>query len=286
MKPTAIVIEDSITESGERCLSILTRHARMIHAEVLTHRTFGRNGRSSRAVPVKRLLQEPILEPLFYGANQAGMSAGGELTGWRYYLARLTWLGLAHLTKAGVRVLHFAGLHKQWANRPLEWFGAIDCLITSTDWANFLALRDHEAAQPEIRALAQAVKVAIDASTPKLLKPGMWHMPFVSMDERASFSIQEQLVLSTARCARLTFAPFDGKADYAAEQARYRRLVVDTPVHASPAEHQATPDEPGRFSDRPYKNPHLHGNLRGWIQHRKLLANEAVFDAPYKLKAA
>jgi hypothetical protein len=285
MRPTVKIIEDSVSPQGERLTSVLFSNPRFVHADFMTHRVFSRNGRSSRAVPTKRLLAEPIVEPLFYGANKSGMSAGAELTGWRYLLARGTWLGMANLTKLGVRVLHLAGLHKQWANRPLEWFGKIDVLVTSTDWTNFMALRDDSGAQPEIRALAKEIRIALAESTPRALQPGQWHMPFVSDEERATLPIPEQLVLSTARCARLTIEPFDGNADYDAEKARFERLVVSQPVHASPAEHQATPDIATSSVKQPWKNAHLHGNFRGWVQHRKLLQNEAVFDEPYSGKA-
>jgi len=284
MQPIVQVIEDSVSPQGERLTTVLFSNPRMTHADFMTHRVFSRNGRSSRAVPTKRLLAEPIVEPLFYGSNKSGMAAGEELTGWRRLLARAVWVGTARLTKLSVRLLHFAGLHKQWANRPLEWFGKIDVLVSSTDWANFMALRDEAGAQPEIQALARAIKTALDASSPRVLVAGQWHMPFVSEEERETLSTSEQLVLSTARCARLTIEPFDGNADYAAEKARFERLVVSTPVHASPAEHQATPDVWTGLR-QPWRSPHLHGNFRGWVQHRKLLNSEAVRDQPYSGKA-
>lgn len=40
--------------------------------------------------------------------------------------------------------------------------------------------------------------------------------------------------------------------------------------HASPLEHQATPDD---FAGS-WANPHLHGNLNGWIQYRKIWERE------------
>lgn len=278
------VIEDSVSPQGERLITFLLRYPRLVHSEIMTHRAFSRNGRSSRAVPVKRLLKEAVVMPLFFGANKPGMSSGDELTGWRLLAAKAVWLGMAQLNKLGVRALHGLGLHKQWANRPLEWFGCIDVLISSTDWANFYALRLDKGTQPELQTLAGLMEGAAGASSPRVLQPGQWHMPFVSEAEREILSTNEQLVLSTARCARLTIEPFDGNADYDAERARFERLVVAAPVHASPAEHQATPDV---FTGlrQPWKNPHLHGNFRGWVQHRKLLNSEAVFDQPYVGKA-
>ncbi|AMB48349.1 FAD-dependent thymidylate synthase [Methylobacterium sp. AMS5] len=277
----ARVIEDSLSPDGVRLTTLHLRYPRFIHAEFMTHRVFSRNGRSSRAVPVKRLLQESIVQPLGYEMNRPGMASVEKMTGWRKFVAQATWLGMAHMTKLGVRILTGVGLHKQWANRPLEWFGSIDVLVTSTDWENFFALRLDAGAQPEIQVLAGQIDAAMALSSPRLLQNGQWHLPYCSENERGTLTVQELLVLSTARCARLTIEPFDGNGDFKAELARYERLVVSKPVHASPAEHQATPDISTGLTKRPWKNPHLHGNLRGWIQHRKLLANEAVFDQDY-----
>lgn len=269
LRPTAIVIADSIGETAPRLPTIHARYWRPIHSEVLTHRVFNRNGRSSRAVPVKRLLSEPIMEPLVYGMNQPGMSAGGDLTGWRLWAARAIWIGMAQMTRLGVRGLLAVGLHKQWANRPLEWAGCIDMLFTATDWRNFMALRIDDGAQPEIRALAEAMRDAMEASTPRFLDYGEWHLPYILPDERQALPIDLLRKISTARCARLSYAPFDGRADHASEVARHDRLVVSQPVHASPAEHIATPRRPG--SGTPHK-----GNLRGWDQYRHMLPNESV----------
>jgi hypothetical protein len=100
--------------------------------------------------------------------------------------------------------------------------------------------------------------------------------------ERETLSLETLKMLSTARCARLSYAPFDGEASYEAELKRFEGLVVNRPVHASPAEHQATPDaaypEANITRQPQYKNPKFHGNFRGWIQHRKLLDNEQVSD--------
>lgn len=280
-----------------RGTTMLLRNVRMTHADFMTHRVFGRNARSSRAVPNKVLLREPIVEPIRWGANQKGMMAGDELSGWRFLLARATWLGMAQMTRVGVRVLNFAGLHKQWSNRPLEWFGCIDVLVTSTDWANFFALREHEAAQPEIQFLATQMRTALANSEPTLLGPGQWHMPYVEnkiwgdgsqtfyyKPENRDFmrgydiiDLEDAKKLSVARCARMTFKPFDGSDDLESEFARYDRLMVSQPVHASPAEHQFTPDTGRNRAGRwEWDNPELHGNLRGAIQLRKTIPNEWV----------
>jgi hypothetical protein len=268
-----LVLHSQASNTGIDAYTFLCRYWRPIHSEVMTHRKFGRNARSSRAVPNRVLLREPIVEPLEYGSNRPGMQSGDVLTGWRLLLARNTWITLARINRIGVRLLNFAGLHKQWSNRPLEWFGCIDVLITTTDMANWLALRDHPAAAPEIRELARAMRRAINDSTPQILMPGEWHLPYIRKHELV-LGHDACVKLSVARCARLSYKPFDGSDSLDAEIARYDKLLGSRPVHASPAEHQLTPDavdKQGRFAQ-----PHLHGNLRGWVQYRKLVPGECV----------
>lgn len=309
------IVADSISPQGIRLTTFHLRYPRIIHAEFMTHRKFGRNARSSRAVPTSRLLVEELFVPEVWGSNKPGMQAGDELTGWRLLLAKIIWKGLARITKLGVRGLHFAGLHKAWANRPLEWFGWIDVLVTATEYQNFFYLRDDDAAQPEIQALAGAMKREMAKSMPILLRPGEWHLPYVTpvwsyrtgeatvMDvhgtmacvppegshdgyryllpdqsDWAPIDLETAKKLSVARCARISYTPFDGNGDLGAEIERYNRLVVSRPVHASPAEHQATPDtliDPRALVPE-FANPDLHGNLFGWIQLRKTLPNEFV----------
>lgn len=276
MEPTVEIVDHAMADRGREIITFRVRYWRPIHSEVMTHRVFTRNARSSRAVPNKVLLREPVVEPMVYGANIPGMQSGEPLRGWRLLLARTTWLALAHITRAGVRLLHLAGLHKQWSNRPLEWFGSIDVLITTTRTKNFYALRIHGAAQPEIRELARLMKAAHARSQPRELKYGDWYLPYTSGGEIIRHGLKDAIKLDVARCARISYRPFDGSDSLEAELARYDRLVGSAPMHASPAEHQATPDlwmeDLGRWA-----HPELHGNLPGFIQYRKTLPGES-FD--------
>ena len=82
--------------------------------------------------------------------------------------------------------------------------------------------------------------------------------------------------MSVARCARVSYLTHDGQTpDYKKDLALYERLVGSSPLHASPAEHQATPDYvvAGEHVYM-WMNPHLHGNLNGYKQYRKMLAGE------------
>jgi hypothetical protein len=191
------------------------------------------------------------------------------------------WEELANICRSYVTRWTEEGLHKQHANRPLEWFGYIDTLVTSTYWNNFYELRISEYAQPEFDKLARAMKLAQDISEPRVIYYGGWHLPYITPDEVREHGIDVCKVLSTARCARLSYKPFDGKADLDAEKARYDRLVVSRPVHASPAEHQATPDvyrwgHGDNYNNLVWDKPHLHGNFIGWVQHRKMIPHECA----------
>ena len=77
-----------------------------------------------------------------------------------------------------------AGYHKQNPNRLLEPFAWIDTLITSTEWDNFLWLRDHHAAEPHLQDLARLVKQAMDKAYIHVLDEGEWHMPYISAEDR------------------------------------------------------------------------------------------------------
>lgn len=298
------MIKDSISPEGVRLSTVHLRYPRMIHSEIMTHRVFSRNGRSSRAVPVATLLKEDHYSPYFM-KNQPGMVASEEMDRADWLKARHIWDNLAEYTKEAVAELNKLGVHKQWANRPLEAFGYIDVLISSTDWANFMALRDDEGAQPEIIAVAKMVKQLMDNSTPSLLQPGQWHLPYIEplidaaevhewlnefggeceSEEQHEAEILELLQkISVARCARLTIRPFDGDSSIDKEVARYEKLMVSRPVHASPAEHIATPDtlafprlEPHGFSG--YENGDEHGNFYGWRQFRKLIPHNTVEES-------
>lgn len=278
------IVADSVSDRGIRLTTFHLRYWRAIHAELMTHRVFSRNARSSRAVPSRVLLTEPIFIPVF-GMNQPGMQsdiiAPPELQDkWRR-----EWQDLAAICREYVERWSSEKMHKQHANRPLEWFGWIDVLVTSVYWDNFWTLRISEYAQPEFDQLARGMKQAMDLSKPRLLLPGEWHLPYITDEERESdhpIPLEALLKISTARCARLSYKPFDGQADYDAEVSRHDKLVVSSPVHASPAEHQATPDNwySGDFEGYGAKWAHLseHGNLTGWRQYRKMIPSEAVME--------
>ncbi len=256
------IIEDSINE-GNRITTLQLKYHRYIHAEMLTHRMFSRSASSSRAIPINKIISQvwnnPAM-PVNWGANISGMQAKTELSGVRLALAKFVWRAASKFACIFAYIFSKIGLHKQIGNRILEPWQFINVIVTATDFDNFFHLRIHPDAQPEIQELARKMKEAIDASTPKELKYGEWHLPYVSDEEKKSFSEDIILKMSTARCARVSYNNHNGVKPYIMEDmVLYHRLVGSQPIHASPAEHQATP---GYNSETYYKN------FKGWIQYR------------------
>lgn len=296
MTITAKIIADSIGEHSPRLVTVQCRYPKFIHGEVMTHRVFSRNASSSRAIPVARLIQDVIDDPVypsFWGKNQAGMQAREEcntvveLSGDMYWGAdpatrEIAWDVARDNAIHVAKEFAAAGYHKQIVNRLLEPFCHINTLITSTQWSNFLALRDHADAQPEIRLLAIAIREAMAESSPVPTDPGQYHLPYVSADEERSTQVGDAIGLSVARCARVSYLTQDGKVLTREEDmALYRRLLSSVPLHASPAEHQASPDKNVQFNldgtpheEIMWARPELHGNLTGWCQFRKMIPGE------------
>lgn len=239
-------------------------YPRFIHSELMTHRQFSRSAMSSRAVPVKKMLaqvwSDPAM-PVHWGANQPGMQANTELTGWRLWSAKALWKLGAKLACSVAWGMDKLGLHKQVANRVLEPYQLMRTVVTSTEWKNFYELRCHPDAQPEFQKLARLMQAAHLEAPAQYLRTGDWHLPYVKQAEVERYGNTVAAKLSAARCARVSYLTHDGKEpSVTADLKLFERLAGSTPMHASPLEHQATPGGTGE----------LQGNLRGWTQYRKI----------------
>lgn len=260
------VIADSVSPSQVRITTLQLTYPRYIHAEFMTHRVFSRNASSSRAIPTAKLIENSLRDmvyPIAWGKNQAGMQASmEELDEASQIIAECIWENMAQYCASGVKELADLGLHKQWANRPLEWFGNITVVVTATDWDNWFELRNHEMAQPEIHHLAKLMKEAMDNSTPEPLELEDWHLPYITSGEMFEYEDEVLLKMSTARCARVSYLTQEGTIPSIEKDLElYERLVGSVPLHASPCEHQAKCTDYVGYS----------GNFRQWVQHRKLL---------------
>lgn len=293
---TAVVIADSISDQDIRITTFQLRYWRAIHAELMTHRVFSRNAGSSRARPYKAIIDQVKTDPwgpLHWGANEPGMQANNEVK--EVHWAKNTWRLAAKIAAEQAEELAATGLHKQIVNRVLEPFTYIDVVVTATDYANWFALRLDKDAQPEIQQLAQAMKDAMAASAPAMLKLGEWHLPYITVSDHTN--IQDYLPyvitnnkdkpekmlellkkISAARCARTSYKAFDGKvASIDDDLSLFDKLMSGNLKHASPTEHQATPDYINYWDGEiEFVSPWLHGNFKGWVQYRKTIPNEFI----------
>lgn len=313
------VLSSRSTQSWRTVNTLHLRYPRIIHGEMMTARVFNRNARSSRAVPIETLLKEIRNDPFIpwhWTGHKKGMqgvpghdalvymptpAADCDDT-WTEMSNVEGWLWARDRAVEAAEAFGKAGYHKQVANRLVEPFMWMDLLVTSTHWANFLHLRDHEAAEPHIRDLAVLVGKVLDQAQPTDLDVGEWHLPYITAEDHAEaakrFVLQKDATdflkkVSAARCARISYKPFDGNGSYERELERYDGLVNADAVHASPLEHQCSPDrmllrETSLYDDEDrvirevsamgFEFPELHASLTGWIQARKLVPNEAVHD--------
>lgn len=150
-------------------------------------------------------------------------------------------------------------------------------IISSTEWENFFSLRDHEAAQPEIRAIAILMREAIQSSSPQR----SWlHIPFkdeqyelfnAENDEQYSQEellndYHDVLMSASGNCARVSYK---SKIDTGSVDSAKLGNMLLKEGHMSPFEHIAFPREAfggttGRFVDNYNEN---------WVQFRTLLEN-------------
>jgi thymidylate synthase ThyX len=309
----AEIIADSINPVGNRLTSWILEYPRFVHAELMTHRAFSRNAASSRAIPIEKMIQQVIdnpAMPVWWGKNQSGMQAKEELNNTEtkifidpnnpffaqhatdLQMAKIIWLEARDKAIEYVKNLNKLGLHKQIANRILEpWFN-IRVIVSATEFENWFALREHPDAQPEIQKLAEIMLPLYNASQPKQLQPGEWHIPFGDKFDDAKIrkvyneihkqpisllyigpSFEKwneiQVKIAIARCARVSYFNFEGKDDYAADIKLCDRLFSSVPRHLSPTEHVAEClADSARF-----------GNFNGFKQYRYKYTDQNLSDS-------
>lgn len=264
-KHSAKIILDSVNYKGGRLITMEVVIPRIVLAELNTHRVFSRNSASSRAIPIRKMMYKVLFDrytPTYWGANQKGMQARREVGAVRRLLARSVWAAAAIASVMFAAVLAAVGIHKQTTNRLLEPFLWHTVLITSTEWDNFFALRDHEDAHPDIRIAAQAMKAAIAGSIPVQRRR---HLPYITEEEMWLHGGGQYAALkkvSAMRCARVSYERQSSKTDFQKDVEGAEKLLKAG--HMSPFEHQAEASH--------CKECQLPSNFQGgWDQYRKQL---------------
>lgn len=316
----ATVLAHSITKRGKMLITWEIEYPRLILAELNTHRQLSRNSYSSRAVPFLKMLEQLNGAPVRFGANQAGMQDKGEDhnatvcvddgQGYMFLSPKLAWFKAKELAISVARGFYEAGYHKQIYNRLLEAWQMQKTVLSATEVDNFFWLRDDDAADPTIRELARVMKEAMEATTPELLQPGEWHLPYIDIfrditgkrvmsifeDSGAGevLTTEEAIKVSCARCAAVSYR--NEGYGLAKSIEVYDKLVGSTKKHASAFEHCGTPmhekvvdpisimggiNVPTIIPTWEDGITHMDrlgslwsGNFQGWIQFRKLIPGE------------
>jgi hypothetical protein len=302
MSYQADILADSVSPDGIRLTTFWVTHPRFILAEINTHRMFSRNSNSSRAIPPERQIEQVRSNPFVpetFNKRVKGMGVGEPLPDQRR--AAMEWEKAAVYATRAAEALLALDCDKSRINRLLEPFLWHSAIITSTEWSNYDALRNHPDAQPEFQILARMMADAMKDSTPDLLDYGMWHLPGLTADElkalcvaragnpdEVASAVEFWKMVSAGRLAKWTSYDKMGEDDLPAEAcARATKLV--TSFHLSPTEHQARPfDIAEREMVDALKNMmevwkrhavpvpewmirqvDFCGNFDGWVQFRK-----------------
>lgn len=259
--------ESAVTK--KRLATFVIKIPKFLWGHIISHRSLSRNSASSRAIPAKRIrnsvLKDPFL-PLYFGENQSGMQSGKALDGIRLLLAKKIYLWSRYVPVLFHYIGEKIGFHKEVLNRILEPWLMVDIVVTGTEWNNFIFLRKHQDAQPEIQYVAEQVEKLLKNTQPKILQYGEWHTPFI-LESELNIDVETKKKISVARCARVSHKLFDGKTSNIEADIKLHDKLSSS-GHWSPFEHVAETMESG---DR-------YGNFIGFKQYRKEFENESNGD--------
>lgn len=315
-KISATIVADSKNQFGNRLTTFVLTFPRYILAEFNTHRMLSRNSASSRAIPFAKMLasvQSNPFIPIAWMKDHKGMQGNDYFTEEEAGPILEDWLAARDSAVTSAVSLGNKNLTKQIVNRILEPFMWHTVIVTASEWGNFFALRASEFADIHIQKLAYEMLEAYNASEPKELEDGEWHIPFGDkIDEGKLWELvnswednrpnepkevyygsnergfdDAKLKIASARCARISYTVVgeEGKPDnYDNDIKLHDRLSGSG--HWSPMEHcgQAMTEKQFNFlssfnaDDGEEGTWGWSGNFRGFIQYRKIFAGENKTD--------
>ena len=155
-KISAKIVADSVSPQGDRLISVLCTFPRIILAEVNTHRMLSKNTSSSRAIPLKKMVEviknDPFI-PIAWQKEHKGMqgteyiddniSSNTVEDESALYSIHRDWFDARDYALEQAERLNRNKLTKQLYNRLLEPFMWTTMLITGSreGWDNFFNLR-------------------------------------------------------------------------------------------------------------------------------------------------
>lgn len=279
MYKAKIIADTKFSRNGvvtaPRLTTMEITYPRFILPEVNTHKIISKSSQSSRAIPLKKIIERVESGPFVpeqFGLNQPGMQSDNFLTGSAAEYARRAWLDSLDEALACAKAMENINVHKQHATRILEPYMWQTTILTATEWENFFALRTHKDAQPEIQKLATLMRDAYNESEPVNSR---FHTPYVTegeLEETGFAGLVEykfKAMVSAARCARVSYTNHDGTRDVVKDIALAKRLVES--AHWSAFEHQAQSNLfVGAASVSNFGSK--------WLQFRKTFDNESNYQ--------
>ena len=259
------VFTEEVKECTVYCVTVpssfvvVRRHGVVLisgNCEFMTHRMFSRNACSSRATPVKTLIEQVRTNPVYFDEvrqNQRGMTGGELVDAVTERKFHDLWMQGAQVAATLAEQMAELGVAKQTANRILEPFLPIRVIVTATDTDNFFSLRLAPDAQPEIRNLAKAMKESMEKV---FTGRNVLHLPYAEyFDDEPHLA--RTVIRCIAACARVSVARGNGKeTTYEDDLALVRRLRQSG--HMTPFEHVA-------IAASDWTN---YANLRNWMSIR------------------
>ncbi len=237
-----ILVHTKNPYTGVELITYQCTYHRFILPEVNTYRMISKNSASSRGIPITKRIEQVVTNPAMpveWGMNQKGMVAYNTVPPETEEEACRLWREAAQKAVEYAYALNKLNIHKQLANRILEPFVWQTSVFTGNrQWfEHIFNQRIHPEAQPEFRELAKKMKEALDNSIPVRQN---FHIPYILPQEKESLDIMTQAMVSVARCARVSYTPFNEEtADVSKDLELYQRLKNAVPPHLSPFEHVA-----------------------------------------------
>lgn len=262
-------------------------------AQLNKHRALSNNIASSRAIPTAKFIERSrdAWQPDF-AQNKRGMSPGDALSAEQQAAALKIWNDCVEQCRIAAAALNELGIHKQWANRPLDWCSKIDIILSGTDWKQFKKLRQKgSGAQDEIAVLAELIKehqrdaVPLIATVDSFFAPMLYLEDYAEIDEyvKARPELKERIrnqltggaficgwslrnvtygMVSAARCARVSYMNHENRKSLDDDFRLAFDLLEDK--HMTPFEHQVVAA----------RNNVQSGNIRKFHQLRKSILGE------------
>lgn len=274
----ATVIADSISPAGERLTTFELVAPKRIVAQFNTHGMIRRDSASIRAVPTVVILQQILdqpYRPAFWRYKQKGMQPGDFMSPSHQYRMNEIEDEMRQAIITGVAEMAELGASKEDINAYLEPWMYTTIVATATEWDNYYRQRAHEDAQGAHSILAYKMREAQAASEPVLRSQkasvrtvDIWHLPYVTDEERQTGAWTALVYASAARCAGISYFRQGKREDRTIDQEIMRTLDLVRAGHWSPTEMPARVGVPDEW----------YGPYRGWKSLRKFYAGESGSD--------